>query len=1037
MNDEADLEARLRLIEPRWHFVKELALAQAHRFLRDRGERVPPSLRLPLVLATNDAEECSCFPPSVSAEAQSQLVLVTFPNDRGLRYLALSQQLAHYWRVLYALRLPTVNMRKVWQSIPHVLQREAEAVLIASELVSTDATQAELANAFAADLLTTARFASETLEYRYPSYANWPEWRARFCDGFDETTVFNSTSPDGASDPQPDSLPTTPLSTSTVVSARDANRARKLALRAEAANAHGNLARGAILFAAASAACSTGSTKYRNEAKNAIRQGLVERLAVILQWEPHRKIEWKQALKALLAPAADGHWSPAAKALYELQKIAVDLEGDLYAVDPVGWVTSFGRKPILRKLSLARLAWLHQRLQKVKKQIAYARLAPTEFEALQTLVDTEMHRAELALRGAMKPIVHRAFHGVGLVPSNIIERIALPKIVDEMLDATVAKGFLRFGDLRDILSRNQLKMPDLAGPAQLLRGDPLLQADRQLGEQLDGVYTAAEIYLRWFQRGSAVAFGTKVGRWFTLFVALPFGAAFMTVEFAKYIVLEISAVARFVAGLFGAAEPEMGHRPKSHGISMSPESMAIVFGLGCVYLGLIHSTTLRKIAGHLLGTIASSIHWSFAVLPSEIWNSTVLCAIRRNRLVRWFHRRLAVPVVGAAVVALAGVALDWPHEILGYAFAGAFLLLAILVNTPPGLILQSRLEAGLAWLWRQIRVNFFPGLLGWIVWIFRGLLSGLDRLIYTIDEWFRFREGQAKPSLAIKVVLGLIWFPVRYVLRFAIYLLIEPQINPLKHFPVVTVSHKLLLPMIPAISTATGVAKKWVTGIMTGVPGIFGFLAWELRENWRLYSANRPQRVSPLALGHHGETVRGLLRPGFHSGTVPKAFATIRRALAKTEEADAPSQLHKPLETLHHVEEAIRHFVERDFLVYLNTTRAWAGVNLGCNVHLGLQQIRVEVVADGAPAILNLELIDSDIVGRCDDSAFLAGATTEQVECWRRAVLGFNAMGAVLSDDPRLNWHEWVQFWEASATAEINPSDRVPYTSSVPLAPSP
>ena len=1035
MSDEADLEATLRLIEPGWRFVKERSLAQAHRLLRDHGERIPPSLRLPLVLTTIDAEACGCFPPSIIAEAQAQLVLVTFPNDRGLRFQSRSQQLAHYWRVLYALRLPTVNAQQVWRPIPPVLQREAEAVLTASGLVPDDASQAELARAFAVDLLTTARFAPETLEYRYPGFEDWPGWRARFVDASDEETIFNSTRPDGVVEPPPSSLPSAPTPASTVVSDRDATRAGNLAQRAEAAEAQGNLARSAILFAAASAACSTGSTKYRNEAKNAIRKGLVDRLAVILQWDPHRTIEWNQALKVLLAPAADGHWSPAAKALYELQKVAVDLEGDLYAVDPVGWVTSFGRKPILRKLSLARLAWLHQRLQKIKKQIAYARLAPTEFEALQTLVDTELHRAELALRGAMEPIVHRVFHDVGLVPSNIIERIALPKIVDEMLDTTVAKGFLRFGDLRDILSRNQLKMPDLAGPVQLLRGDPLLQADRRLGEQLDGVYTPAEIYLRWFQRVSAVAFGTKIGRWFTLFLALPFGASFMTVEFAKYIALEIGTVTKYVAGLFGAAEPADEHGPKSHGITMSSESMAVMLGLGFVYLGLIHSTVLRKFAGRLLGTIASSVHWIFAVLPSRIWNSTAMRAFRRNRLVRWFHRRLAVPAVAAGVTALAGIALDWPDEVMGYAVAGTFLLLAIVVNTPPGMVLQSRLEAGLAWLWRQIRVNFFPGLLGWVVWIFRGLLSGLDRLIYSIDEWFRFREGQAKPSLAIKVGLGLIWFPVRYVLRFAIYLLIEPQINPLKHFPVVTVSHKLLLPMIPAISTATGVAKEWVTGILTGVPGIFGFLAWELRENWRLYSANRPHRVSPLAVGRHGETVRGLLRPGFHSGTVPKAFSSIRRALAKAEEADAPAQLHKPLETLHHVEEAIRHFVERDFLAYLGTTRAWAGVNLHCDVHLGLQQIRVEVSGDAVHAVLDLELIESDIVGRCDDAAFLAGASAEQVECWRRAVLGFNAMGAVPSDDPRLNWQEWVRFWEASGGT--TPSDRVPCTSSVPSAPSP
>ena len=62
------------------------------------------------------------------------------------------------------------------------------------------------------------------------------------------------------------------------------------------------------------------------------------------------------------------------------------------------------------------------------------------------------------------------------------------------------------------------------------------------------------------------------------------------------------------------------------------------------------------------------------------------------------------------------------------------------------------------------------------------------------------------------------------------------------------------------------------------MPGIFGFLVWEFRENWRLYAANRPKGLRPVPLGPHGETMPRLLRPGFHSGTLPKRFAKLRRA---------------------------------------------------------------------------------------------------------------------------------------------------------------
>jgi hypothetical protein len=32
--------------------------------------------------------------------------------------------------------------------------------------------------------------------------------------------------------------------------------------------------------------------------------------------------------------------------------------------------------------------------------------------------------------------------------------------------------------------------------------------------------------------------------------------------------------------------------------------------------------------------------------------------------------------------------------------------------------------------------------------------------------------------------------------------LVEPQVNPVKHFPIVTIGHKLMLPFLPAITAA-------------------------------------------------------------------------------------------------------------------------------------------------------------------------------------------------------------------------------------------
>src|SRR5262249_45947598 len=160
--------------------------------------------------------------------------------------------------------------------------------------------------------------------------------------------------------------------------------------------------------------------------------------------------------------------------------------------------------------------------------------------------------------------------------------------------------------------------------------------------------------------------------------------------------------------------------------------------------------------------------------------------------------------------------------------------------------------------------------------VFKRFLEAVDRFLYAVDEWLRFRTGEGRLTLVWKTIAGILWGGVAYVLRFVLILFIEPQINPIKHFPVVTISHKLLLPTIPAVTEvliqsfgiSTVAAGTLATVIVGKIPGVFGFLVWELKENWRLYRANRPATLRPDVIGHHGETLPRLLKPGFHSGTL-------------------------------------------------------------------------------------------------------------------------------------------------------------------------
>ena len=231
--------------------------------------------------------------------------------------------------------------------------------------------------------------------------------------------------------------------------------------------------------------------------------------------------------------------------------------------------------------------------------------------------------------------------------------------------------------------------------------------------------------------------------------------------------------------------------------------------------------------------------------------------------------------------------------------------------------------------------------------------------------------GRAAQCCWQREALGVGWFFVAYFVRFCINLLIEPQLNPVKHVPWVTVSHKVMAPIWLEMGLPEMLAQ-WMSPLLAdmltfvivfGTPGIFGFLIWELTANWRLFAANRSKTLDPVLVGSHGETVTRLLRPGIHSGTIPKRFAKLRRARgSRWPPAAIPCAVGKHREALHHVEISVRRYIEREFIAWFTESNGWPLPAPHVEeIHLSTNVIRAGIALPGAfegPLVMVFRLID-------------------------------------------------------------------------------
>ncbi len=622
--------------------------------------------------------------------------------------------------------------------------------------------------------------------------------------------------------------------------------------------------------------------------------------------------------------------------------------------------------------------------------------------------------------------MNNVFDEIGLQPESVPERVAREKMIEELIDRILERSYVSMGDLRDALSKNDLKLPDVAGLENFLRGDRLLKADRAYSYALEGVYRSGAVYQRWPQMLSSLAFGTRTGRFLTQFVAIPYGGAYLAFECLRHL-------GRFFSFGNGSARSLVQQASALPADRASTDWLlvAAVLCLGTWISLLVHRPSFRQWNVSLLRVCGRYARKWFIDFPVSVVRSKFVQYILASYAFRVLRDYVFRPILITAFLALVarGVGFRLSHR----AWLELTLLAALFLNSALGRFVVEVTTQYLVRVWRDLRIHVIGSLAQLIMDVFRGLVTTLERMINLIDEWLRLRRGSSGLLRTFKMLGGMLWFVIAYVVIFVFTLLVEPQINPIKHFPVVTVSHKLILPTGPAIaqqlSSVLGapLANTLVWTTIWLVPGMFGFLVWELKENWRLYGANRPRNIRSEPVGSHGETMLRLLRPAFHSGTLPKAFSALRRAVQRGESSDG-KRFRRKWATIRRVELDVQRFVERELLSLLTENRFLAGAAIGVrSVHASTNCIDVELTCAAwseQTAVLTWEYVAGKVVGRVAPVGWVNYLDQGERVTFGAAVSGLfqrtgveDAGGPVpLTVAPPFTWTDWVQMWQHSST---------------------
>jgi hypothetical protein len=627
---------------------------------------------------------------------------------------------------------------------------------------------------------------------------------------------------------------------------------------------------------------------------------MVDKIFANLALPEEDQIELRKLIRYL---AYSARYEPLARhLLIDLQRSYMEGNQSYFWANLGAYFFSLGRIPLRAPLKFYPALKRFRRFQRALEKLLRLPLDPQQYVRYLRMMENIASRFKAQLHEEILQSLKPIFKDVFSQQMSYPEQMAQIQIQEDIIEKIVQQHYLNFMELRDLLSTHDLKIRDWSHLKDFLGYDPLSLLDRRFRREFPGIYDGAEIYLKGLHLLSGLFFGTRWGR-----------------RIAKYLLFS-GGFALSVAVLLDYSTPYV-YLPVSSFFATAP--LVLIWSLVLFFLWTSLGRSLIYKFWKVLRFFFSLLFWTlkffFYGVPQFLWNffdSWIPFGFRIRFLAPFF-------IASFFTVLYAWLAPDTSKEILGVLFGSISLLCYMLAL--PWIDFKRRLrfvtvDMGIEGL-KFLFISFFKGTLKFC----HSFLFLSECGMYHLEQYFRHQQGEWLGKTLLKRLFAFLWFWPRFTIRFYLRVFLEPQINPLK-FPVVSVTYKVWLPLsltfTPPLESALvrlqipfALAKGIVQFHAFIFTGSFGFLFWELKQNWGLYRQNDSCVIRKLPILPQGETLAQLLHTGISLGKIPEIYQKLRKAThSRRYSAEHSIQIRLLERKLDLLKKRIQFFTEKHFL---------------------------------------------------------------------------------------------------------------------------